>query len=62
MTRPDDPFEAMSYDLNKFRERRVADRRFSPRATADRRQGNENQLRPASDSPVGQAPEQGNQQ
>lgn len=37
MTRPDTPFEAASYDLNKFRERRMADRRFKPRETADRR-------------------------
>jgi hypothetical protein len=37
MTRPDTPFEAASYDLNKFRERRLTDRRFVPRATAERR-------------------------
>lgn len=37
MTRPEEPFEAASYDLNKFRERRLADRRFQPRDTADRR-------------------------
>jgi hypothetical protein len=36
--RPQDPFEAASYDLNKFRERRVADRRFQARDTPDRRQ------------------------
>jgi hypothetical protein len=35
--RPDNPFEAVSYDLNKFRERRIADRRFMPRGSADRR-------------------------
>ena len=35
--RPDTPFEAASYDLKKFRERRIADRRFMPRDTADRR-------------------------
>lgn len=40
MTRPDNPFEAASYDLNKFRERRIADRRFSPRAGMERRQQN----------------------
>lgn len=28
---------ALSHDLNKFRERRLADRRFQPRASADRR-------------------------
>ena len=38
--RPQDPFEAASYDLNKFRERRVADRRFQPRDTPDRRRAN----------------------
>lgn len=38
MTRPTDPFEAVSYDLNKFRERRVAERRAAPRDTPDRRQ------------------------
>lgn len=37
MTRPEDPFEAISYDLNKFRERRMAERRSVPRNTADRR-------------------------
>lgn len=39
MTRPDDLFEAASYDLNKFRERRMAERRSVPRDTADRRNG-----------------------
>lgn len=48
MTRPDDPFEALSYDLNKFRERRMAERRSVPRNTADRR----------SESVVGRAPAQ----
>lgn len=37
MTRPKDLFEAASYDLNKFRERRIAERRSTPRNTADRR-------------------------
>jgi hypothetical protein len=37
MTRPEDPFEALSYDLNKLRERRMAERRSEPRNTADRR-------------------------
>lgn len=37
MTRPDDPFEAASYDLNRFRERRMAERRATPRAGTDRR-------------------------
>lgn len=37
MTRPDSLFEAASYDLNKFRERRMADRRFMARDTPDRR-------------------------
>lgn len=35
--RPQDPFEQASYDLNQFRERRLSDRRFQPRGTADRR-------------------------
>jgi hypothetical protein len=38
---PEEPFEAriraMSQDLNEFRERRLADRRFQVRGTADRR-------------------------
>lgn len=38
MTRPENPYEAASYDLNQFRERRMKDRRMTPRATADRRQ------------------------
>ena len=37
MTRPESPYEAASYALNKFRERRMADRRFSPRDSLDRR-------------------------
>lgn len=37
MTRPENLFEAASYDLNKFRERRMAERRSVPRDTADRR-------------------------
>lgn len=37
MTRPQDPFEQLSYDLNKFRERRMAERRSVPRETPDRR-------------------------
>lgn len=37
MTRPETPFEAASYDLIKFRERRMAERRSVPRGTADRR-------------------------
>jgi hypothetical protein len=37
MTRPESLFEAASYDLNKFRERRMADRRFMGRDTPDRR-------------------------
>lgn len=38
MTRPDSLFEAASYDLNKFIERRMADRRSVPRNSLDRRQ------------------------
>jgi hypothetical protein len=37
MTRPENLFEAASYDLKKFRERRMAERRLAPRETADRR-------------------------
>jgi hypothetical protein len=37
MTRPETPFEQVSYDLNKFRERRMAERRAVPRDTAERR-------------------------
>ena len=41
MMQPEEPFEAqaraVSRDLNKFRERRLADRRFQPRDSADRR-------------------------
>lgn len=39
MTRPENLFEAASYDLNKFRERRMAERRAVPRNTVDRRNG-----------------------
>jgi hypothetical protein len=39
MTRPENPYEAASYDLNKFRERRMAERRSAPRGTPDRRAG-----------------------
>jgi hypothetical protein len=38
MTRPENPYEAASYDLKQFRERRMEDRRMTPRATMDRRQ------------------------
>ncbi|MGE5649053.1 hypothetical protein [Noviherbaspirillum sp. UKPF54] len=37
MTRPENLFEAASYDLNKFRERRIAERRSQPRNGPDRR-------------------------
>jgi hypothetical protein len=37
MTRPETPFEAASYDLKKFRERRMAERRSILRDSADRR-------------------------
>lgn len=40
MTRPTDPFEAISYDLNKLRERRMAERRATLRDTPDRRRQN----------------------
>ncbi|MGV3654631.1 MAG: hypothetical protein ACO1N5_10470 [Noviherbaspirillum sp.] len=35
--RPETLYEAASYDLNKFRERRMADRRFTARNSPDRR-------------------------
>jgi hypothetical protein len=37
MTKPETLFETASYDLNKFRERRMAERRASLRDTPDRR-------------------------
>jgi hypothetical protein len=37
MTRPENLFEAASYDLNQFRERRMAERRAVARDTPDRR-------------------------
>ncbi len=36
-SRPETLFEAASYDLNKFRERRMAERRATQRNTPDRR-------------------------
>jgi hypothetical protein len=36
-TPPQTPYEQASYDLNKFRERRMAERRATPRGTPDRR-------------------------
>lgn len=37
MTRPDSLFEAASYDLNKFIERRISERRAMQRDSMDRR-------------------------
>lgn len=37
MTKPETLFEAASYDLNQFRERRIAERRATPRISLDRR-------------------------
>lgn len=37
MEHPESLYEEASHELNKFRERRMADRRFKPRDTADRR-------------------------
>ncbi len=37
MTKPETLFEIASYDLNKFRERRMAERRATQRDTPDRR-------------------------
>ena len=44
MTRPENLFEQASYDLNKFRERRIAERRSVPRDTGDRRASRSNGL------------------
>ena len=48
MNRPHNLFEAASYDLLRFRERRLADRRLIPRAGPDRRTAV-----PAPASPIG---------
>lgn len=46
MSRPDTLFEAVSYDLKQFRERRMAERRAVPRGGIDRRvQNNDKQQR-----------------
>lgn len=37
MSRPQTPYEAASYDLNQFRERRMVERRATQRDSADRR-------------------------
>lgn len=37
MNQPETPFESVSLALNQFRERRLADRRFSARDSGDRR-------------------------
>lgn len=37
MPRPESPFEAASYDLNRFRERRMAERRAVARSGSERR-------------------------
>jgi hypothetical protein len=47
--RPETLFEAASYDLNKFRERRMAERRAVPRGTADRRSSINGQSPPQPD-------------
>lgn len=49
MTRPDTLFEAASYDLNKFIERRVAERRAMQRDSTDRRK-QARQAQPPEDS------------
>jgi hypothetical protein len=50
MTRPETPFEQASYDLNKFRERRMAERRAVPRDSADRRANHRGEQTDARDS------------
>lgn len=52
MTRPENPYEAASYDLNKFRERRMAERRATPRGTADRRKANNGAIQGQDAQPV----------
>ena len=52
MSRPDTLFEAVSYDLKQFRERRIADRRAVPRAGMDRRTGEKGRTSAANDAPV----------
>lgn len=52
MTRPENPYEAASYDLNKFRERRLAERRATPRGTVDRRKANNGPLQAQDAQPV----------
>ena len=37
MEKPKTPYEQASQELNEFRERRIAERRFKPRGTPDRR-------------------------
>ena len=58
MTRPESLFEAASYDLNKFRERRMADRRFQIRDTPDRRKQPQNNAAPLPVSEPGSVTEQ----
>lgn len=52
MTRPDTLFEAASYDLNKFIERRIADRRAMQRDSADRRKQNRPMPQPEGSSTI----------
>lgn len=49
MTKPETLFETASYDLNKFRERRMAERRATLRDTPDRRANGADTL-PAQDN------------
>lgn len=46
MTKPETLFEQASYDLNKFRERRLAERRAVARDTPDRRRLPEDRSEP----------------
>jgi hypothetical protein len=46
MTRPETLFEVASYELNKFRERRMAERRSEQRDAIDRRCANQNATTP----------------
>jgi len=62
MTKPETLFEQASFELNQFRERRMADRRAVARGTPDRRRqpGTPPQLQP-NGQPQDQLKDQGEQ-
>lgn len=59
MTRPENLFEQASYDLNKFRERRIAERRSVPRDTNDRRANRSDGMSGEGDRNRGEIPQDG---